>query len=100
LKQQMNKKNSPAKISKDAAFNSFKVLSEAIETFYLGLQSKGIELNEFVDALEISEEEKALKLEFLTHVANSKNSYRNKMDEYKRRGAPLKKKNSINMGYD
>jgi hypothetical protein len=51
--------------------------------------------------LEISEEEKALKLEFLVNVSNSKISYRNKMDEFKKRGIPyLKKTNSISMGFD
>ena len=64
----MNKKGSPAKISKDIAFNTFKVLQEALDNFYLGLQSKGIELNEFVEALEISEEEKSLKVEFLNNI--------------------------------
>jgi hypothetical protein len=65
----------------------------------LGLQTKGIELNEFVEALEISEEEKSLKVEFLNNMQMARINYKNKMDEFKKR-VPLKKKNSINLGYD
>ncbi|MFS8159702.1 MAG: hypothetical protein ACMG6E_05720 [Candidatus Roizmanbacteria bacterium] len=65
----------------------------------MGLQGKGIELNEFVEALEISEEEKSLKVEFLGSVQMARINYKNKMDEFKKRN-PLKKKNSINLGYD
>ncbi len=95
----LNKKGSPAKISKDTAFTSFKSLQDEIEKFYLGLLNKGIELNEFVEALEISEEEKLLKIEYLNSINMARTNYRNKMDDFKKR-APLKKKNSINLGYD
>jgi hypothetical protein len=42
-------------------------------------------MNEFVEALDVNEEEKGLKMDFLNNLHNIRSGYRNKMEEFKKK---------------
>lgn len=75
-------KISPVKISKDSAIGHFNKLFESIEGFFQVLQGKGVEsLEEVVDAMESTEDEKAFRIEFLNGVYQAKRKYKLKLEE-------------------
>lgn len=49
------------------------------------MNSKGISLEEFLDALDINDEEKSLKYDFLQSLHNLRTSYKGKMEDFKKR---------------
>lgn len=51
----------------------------------MNLNDKGLTSEEFVDTLEISDEEKNLKFELITTILNVRASYRAKLDELRKR---------------
>mmetsp|Transcript_29073 Transcript_29073/g.28024 ORF Transcript_29073/g.28024 Transcript_29073/m.28024 type:complete len:98 (-) Transcript_29073:1148-1441(-) len=60
-------------------------LLQAIDGFQSNLASKGILCEEFLEALDIQEEEKNLKFDFLTSLHSLRTSYKGKMEDYKKK---------------